>query len=166
MPDDERDTSRIWNYGDGNPLWKGISQEEIAERNRAILDMVAAGKHPKQIARITGLGETTIYDIVRHRKQEITSPAAEVVRAQELERLEYLRATQVQPVLEAHHPVLYQGDVVPGVEDVGPKLTAVQTDLKISEQIRKITGADVPVRHEVGGRVEFTLIGVDPDDVR
>lgn len=157
---------RAWSFGDGNPVMKGIPPEEVAARDRAILEMTAEGKRPDTIARLTGLHKKTVYDIIRKRVNALVAPSAEVVRTQEYERLEYLRTQVIQPVIEGKHPVLHQGVIVDGVSDVGPVLRAVEIDARLGAEMRKLTGADVPVKAEVTGAVSFTLVGVDPDDVR
>jgi hypothetical protein len=51
------------------------------------------------------------------------------------------------------------------LEDVGPKLAAINTALRIHERIAKTYGLDAPTKVEATGTVKFILEGVDVDAI-
>ncbi|NUS79162.1 MAG: hypothetical protein HOV70_23590 [Streptomyces sp.] len=107
-------------------------------------------------------------------KADVARPAVEKLIRAESSHLDdlYLMATEV---IEANHVVVSHGKVVTmrdpetGEEkpltDHGPKLTAIQTALKIRESYRKLHGLDQPAQVAVSGAVRYEVVGVDPADL-
>lgn len=138
---------------------------ERAERDAEILRLRRQGLTMQDIADRFDLSQPRISQIVKAALAALPATTAEEIRAQELEYLDQLRA-EVAEVIKRRHAVLYQG-VDTGFEDDGPLLQAIAQGVRVSESIRKLTGADAPARTDLGGTVHttFELVGFSPDDV-
>lgn len=145
----------------------GTSAEDIerAERDAEILRLRRRGLTLQDIGDRFDLSHQRVSQIVKAALAALPAITAEDIRAQELEYLDQLRA-EVAEVVKRRHAVLYQGADT-GFDDDGPLLQAIAQGVRVSESIRKLTGADAPVRTDVGGTIHntFELVGFSPDDV-
>jgi AraC-like DNA-binding protein len=138
---------------------------ESQERAALIVQLKREGKSFATIGTELGLSRQRCHEIFHQTLRDLPAVDVREYRAAELERLEYLRE-QVQRVIAVRHKLAYQG-LITDIDDDGPLLDAIRTDLKISERISKLVGADAPVRTELGGSIHNTyeLRGFSPDDV-
>lgn len=139
------------------------SSEDIARAERSA-DMLRRRREGASFATLAdefGVSRQHCHRIVTEALKAIPAREVDEYRTQELERLEYLRE-RTQQVLDRRHYLAYQG-LITDVEDDGPALDAIKTDVRISESIRKLVGADAPVRTEaaVTASVRFEIVGVD-----
>jgi hypothetical protein len=143
----------------------GPAAIESQERGALIVKMKREGKSFTTIGEGLGLSRQRCHEIFHEHLRNLSAVDVQEYRATELERLEYLRE-QVQQVIDRRHYLAHQGKIT-NIEDDGPLLAAVDRDIKISERIAKLVGADAPVRTEFGGSIHNTyeLIGFTPDTI-
>jgi transcriptional regulator with XRE-family HTH domain len=133
---------------------------DAAERRARVLQMRIAGVSQERIGKELGVSRQMAARLEKEALQQIVRPAAEELRALELERLDMLITTTLG-VLRRRHYAVQGGEVVKrtnpetGVEeelvDDGPTLTAVATLERLSESRRRLLGLNAPARtrHEV-----------------
>jgi hypothetical protein len=145
----------------------GTSSEAIqrAERDAEIVRLRRQGLTFQSIADRFDLSRVRVYKIVKEALAALPAVDAAEIRTQELERLEYLRERN-QAIMDRAHYLAYQGYAT-GTEDDGPEADAIMRDVRISESIRRLTGADAPAKVETTGTVtaRYEVVGVNMDDV-
>lgn len=148
----------------------GPAAIESAERKAKIVDLKRKGKSFAQIGAALKISRQRAHEIFHEALRALPQADAADYRAAELDRLEFLRE-KVQAVLSHRHLVTNGGEVVlhngrPLVDDM-PILKAVWMDIKISERIARLVGADAPVKTEntLNAVARYELIGIDIDDV-
>ncbi|MFB4312914.1 hypothetical protein [Actinomadura sp. 21ATH] len=162
---------------------------ETAERDAEAARLRARGLSYPRIAEQLGYADHTgaYYAVQRALKAAVQEPAEEV-RQLERERLDYLWQ-QALAVLETEHVHVSGGNVVTVYEtdengnlivldrdaddrpifkekpilDDGPKLKAIETLLKIQARRAALDGLDAPVKADIGGKLSYEIIGVDPE---
>jgi len=142
-----------------------VTAIDRARRDASIMEMVETGEYTyKAIAKAHQLTLPAVSKIVGREMGKVQQAAAERIRAAEYARLLALRE-QVVEVLEKTHYHVHNGKITKIVDDM-PILQAVDRDLRISEQIRKLFGADMPVRVDHTVAVQFTINGVPMEALR
>lgn len=136
---------------------------EAAERAAKIVELRREGKSFRAIAEIVDIHYTRVHQIFHTTLRELPSADLEGYRRSELERLYYLRE-RLQQIMDTVHYHVYEGQRTDVVNDA-PVREAIAADIRISESIRKLTGADAPVRAEVTTTqvARYEVVGVDMD---
>ena len=139
------------------PLPQGGSTQnpEDAERIAQWCRMRSRGQSYAAIGREFGVTRQAVQDAVSRAMARVVREAAEPLRQMELEKLDRLERAALE-VLETRHVQLYQGADT-GFEDDGPKLSAVDRLIKLSETRRRLLGLDAPEQ------VEQTVTTISPD---
>lgn len=120
---------------------------EAAEKRARALELRKAGATYDQIARQVGFSERgAAYRAVQTALLEITQEPAQEVRQLELERLDAM--------LLGLWPAARKG-----------KEGAVDRVLRIMERRAKLLGLDAPVKAEMGGKLSYEIIGIDPEQL-
>lgn len=150
---------------------------ETARRDAAAADYLAnnPGTTYRELAELFGYSDKSMARKgVLAAKADVARPAVTRLIQAESAQLDdlYLMAMEV---IEANHVTVSHGKVVTlrdpatGEEtpltDHGPKLTAIQTALRIRESYRKLHGLDQPAQVAVSGAVRYEVVGVDPADL-
>jgi hypothetical protein len=134
-------------------------------RDTNIMQRVTAGEETyTAIGKSHGLSIWSVAKIVGRELGKVQQEAAERIRAAEYARLIALRE-QVDAVLETVHYHVHLGQLTEVVDD-GPILAAVDRAVKISESIRKLYGADMPVKIDHTVAVQYTINGVPMEALR
>ena len=141
----------------------------VAERRKRSYELHLRGVDHGTIAEQLGSpgGPAGVAEDIRAVLRESIRRAGEdvdVARATEIGRLDLLLQRSLE-ILDDRHPVLYQGAIVHGVEDAGPRLAAIDRVLRIGESRRKLLGLDAPTRVGVSGVVRYELAGVDVEQL-
>lgn len=144
---------------------------DTAERDAEAARLRTRSWTYQQIAAELGMSQSAAHAAVKRVLQETVQEPAEDLRKLELDRLDDM-AQVVTKVLEKHHITVSNGKVVylgdKPLEDNAPILAAVDRLLKIQERRAKLLGLDIPVKQEVnvGGGVEYRIVGIDPNALR
>jgi hypothetical protein len=142
-----------------------VTAIDRSRRDVSIMEMYETGEHTyKEIGKAHGLSLPATAKIIGREMGKVQQAAAERIRAAEYARLLALR-DQVIEVLETVHYHVHNGKITKIVDDM-PILQAVDRDLKISEQIRRLFGADMPVRVDHTVAVQYTINGVPMEALR
>lgn len=115
------------------------------------------------------------HNAVRQLIDRIPVEAVQSLRRHETARLEAARVSAIE-VLRRRHVAISNGQIVymPNddpktkprpIEDDGPALKALEVIVKISERLAKLNGLDAPQQVELSGAVNWTLVGVDPEEL-
>lgn len=136
----------------------------VAQRRTEAVKMRCAGRTWQQIADDLEYGSAAAAckDIGRAFEQERKTQreGLDDLRALELARLDTLIAKATE-ILEADHPYLFGGEIVPDVTNTGPALAAIDRITKLSESRRKLLGLDAQPEAGGGGSVAVYVNGVD-----
>jgi hypothetical protein len=165
---------------------------DTAARDAEAARLRGRGLSYPRIANELGYADHTgaYYAVQRALQATVEEPAAEV-RQLELERLDTLYEAALK-VLERRHVHVSGGKVVTQVteyltdddgaivvdedgnprpkeiqelEDDAPVLKAVETLLKIQARRAALQGLDAPVKADIGGKLSYEIIGVDPEQL-
>lgn len=138
---------------------------DAAVRAALIVKMKREGKTFAAIAEHLEISRTRVHEIFHKTLRALPVADVQDWRTAELERLEFLRS-KAQEVIDRRHYLAYQG-VITNIEEDGPLLQAIETDRRISESIRKLVGADAPVRTEavIQAVARYEIVGVPLDEV-
>jgi hypothetical protein len=148
-------------HGGSAPNTTGNNAREAEEALRCF-QLRLRGLSYRTIAAETGMSAATVYRRVEEHLSATVTPAADAVRAMELERLDDL-AARTYAVLVGEHPlvqngrVIYQDDVP--VRDPRPVLGAVDRLIRIQERRARLLGLDMPAR------MDATVHKVGPEDI-
>lgn len=97
-----------------------------------------------------------------HRAVQRALAAVPAAAVDELRRIETMRLetciAKAFEVLNTEHPLVSHGRRIDGLTDPAPKLAAIREIRQCSESLRKLHGADAPIRHEV-----FTLDAIEAE---
>lgn len=128
---------------------------KTAERHAQAAEMRSRGMTYQAIGDALGISKQSAHEAVQRVLAETLREPAEHLRTMELDKLD--RAERVaHGVLEARHPVLYQGKDT-GYEDDAPKLAAIDRLLRVAERRARLLGLDAPEK------VESTVTTISPD---
>lgn len=167
-----------------------VATPETAARDAEAARLRGQGMGYQAIADQLGISLSTAHDAVQRALRAIRAEGAAEARQLELERLDRLYEAAVR-VLERDHitvsqgriirtrvlddngnPIIldYDGDGKPiykeqDLLDDGPTLKAVETLLKIQARRAALLGLDAPVKADVGGKLLYEIIGVDPEQL-
>jgi hypothetical protein len=149
-----------------------ITAAEFAIRQERALELRAKGYNYQQISDELGWKSASnsyhaIAKALQLRAEQLPL-TTDAYRQQMLQQIDMLEKA-VWDVLERYHVVLYQGAIVmedgEKLKDDGPVLAAVDRLIKLQERRAKLTGADAPVRADIGMTVRYQINGVDPSDL-
>lgn len=120
---------------------------EAAEKRAQALELRKAGANYDQIARQVGYeSRAGAYRAVQTALQQITEePAKEVIQL-ELERLDAMLLGLWPNARKGHEG-------------------AVDRVLRIMERRAKLQGLDAPVKADVGGKLSYEIVGIDPEQL-
>lgn len=124
-----------------------------------------AGLTYRAIAEQLGISTSHAHQAVQRAYRAVVREAAEDALTLELERLDHLQAEATELLAGSYIKVVGSGEYTRDLEDVGPKLAAIEVLRKVSESRRKLLGLDQPVRVNVAGSVEFTVQGIPDADM-
>lgn len=155
-------------------------QAEVAARRTRAIAMRTAGHGWQAIADALGYASrgAACADVSRALQASLDEmkATADVLREQELERLDLLQRKATE-VLERRHLVVQSGKVVRAganedgdpegepLEDDGPTLAAVASLLRIAERRAKLLGLDAPVKADVTTTVRYDIGFAAPEDL-
>lgn len=144
---------------------KAVTPHDIAIRDAKIMQRVLAGEDElKDIARSYGITPFRVSQIVGREMGKVAAAAAQEIRAREHTELMLMRE-HLHEVLNTTHYVTHNGKLTNVVDDT-PKVKAVEANIRLSESIRKLHGADMPVRVDHTVSVQFQLNGVPMEALR
>lgn len=145
---------------------KDTPRDRLAGRNGDVWRAYLNGATQDAIAARYDLSQARVSQILADVRTSIPEPVIADIRQAEADRIAALYE-ETLTIMRAHHPVisLQRGEVIPGVEDAGPKLAAINTALKIHERVAKTYGLDAATKMETSAQVKFTYEGVDVSDV-
>lgn len=167
-----------------------VATPETAARDAEAARLRGQGMGYQAIADQLGISLSTAHEAVQRALRAIRAEGAAEARQLELERLDRLYEAAVR-VLERDHITVSQGriirtrvldddgePIIDGYEDSGkpiyrerdllddgPTLKAVETLLKIQQRRAALLGLDAPVKADVGGKLSYEIIGVDPEQL-
>ena len=137
----------------------------VAERRRRAYKMHLRGIDHGAIAEQLGTpgGPAGVAEDVRQALRHAIGESYADVEARRQTQLALLDVMRIRAldIMEAAHPVLYEGVIVEGVENSAPRLAAIQTVLKLMEREAKLLGSDSAAKVDVSGIVRYELAGVD-----
>lgn len=122
-----------------------IKDLEISERDAGVIALLRDGLNQTAISEETGLSQATVSRILSKHVKALPAIITEEYRKTELLRLEARREQVAELINRAMDE-----------DDRKTYLAAVATEIKISESIRKLLGADAPVKIEAGVSAHFT----------
>lgn len=132
---------------------------DVAIRDAAIMERVLAGEETyTAIARSVGLSMAQVGKIVGREMGKVKAATAEQIRAQEHVRL-LANRERLDEVMETTHYVVHAGQLT-NIVDHGPLIAAIAQDGALSDRIRKLYGADMPVKVDHTVSVAFSVNGV------
>lgn len=164
------------------------AREDAARRDAEIIRMKREGRTFIEIGEHFGFTKQNAHDLYWKAVNAIPAKELNEYRAELLDRLEFL-TEQVSMVLRKDHIAVSNGKVVrlgrPAIDDDGlpyvddghgeivnddmPKIAAAKELRQLNESVRKLLGADVPVRQEFGGDLTVKHIvegeGFNPGDL-
>jgi hypothetical protein len=138
-----------------NRRGQAIPSVDTREQDKNAWDLRARHLTYGQIAEALSIGETTAREsVLRHGKLIVTEDDIEI-KARMLAELDLIGRT-VTGVMQADHPVLYQGMPVVNaagvaVQDAGIVLDAAKALLALQRRLTDLIGLDAPRKHEVSG---------------
>lgn len=146
-------------------------KEDAAHRDAAIMRLRREGKTFPEIGEELGFSKQ--YAQRRYKELLTEIPALEVheYRAEQLERLDWLRRENVE-ILRRRHVVVSQGRIVyetgPNGEKVplkddGPAQAALRELRQIEQLQAELVGSKAPVKADVSGGVELRVVVVGTD---
>jgi transcriptional regulator with XRE-family HTH domain len=140
--------------------------QRLAGRNGDVWQAYLSGVTQEAIAERFGISQSRVSQLVTEVRASIPEPVIAEIKQAEAERIAMLY-TETVAIMRAHHPVvsLQRGEVIPGLEDAGPKLAAIAMALKIHERVAKTYGTDAAQKIEASAQVKFSYEGVDVDAV-
>jgi len=108
------------------------------------------------IAERFGISQARVSQILAEVRASIPDEAVDDLRKVEADRVAMLYA-ETMKILNSHHPLVsvQRGTVIRDdetgerLEDVGPKIAAINTALRIHERVAKTFGLDAPSKSEV-----------------
>lgn len=129
---------------------------------RAYLD----GASQERIGERYGICQQQVSRIIAEVRESIPAPVVADIMRDEADRVAALYEMTME-IARAHHPVvsLQRGEVIPGIEDAGPKLAAINTALRIHERVAKAIGSDAAQKIDTTAAVKYTYEGVNVSDV-
>lgn len=136
----------------------------VAVRDVDIMRRHADGELMKDIAAALDIDRTVISRVIAREMGKIQQDIAREIRQREYAELIEMRE-HLREMISTPHYVVYQG-VLTAVEDDAPKLRAIEANVRVGERIAKLHGADMPVKVEHGGTVNFTIQGVPMEALR
>lgn len=122
-----------------------IKDLETSERDAGVIALLRDGLNQTAISEETGLSQATVSRILSRHVKALPAIVTEEYRKVELLRLEARREQVAELINRAMDE-----------DDRKTYLAAVATEIKISESIRKLLGADAPVKTEIGVSAHFT----------
>jgi hypothetical protein len=191
-PDDQRTDMATATAEDRARDGKGRFTRDLttARRDAEIAKMRIRGMRPRDIAAQLGVDESTVSRACQRVADEARQESAGEMRQLELERLDRMEVA-VNEVLEREHVTVSQGRIVrrrvldedgdpivvahdrdgkpvfreEEVLDDGPVLQAVDRLLKIQQRRAALLGLDAPVKAETGVTLNYTIVGVDMEQL-
>lgn len=138
---------------------------DVVVRDVDIMRRILAGEETgAAIAKSYGITPGRVYQIVGREMAKHTSAAAEEIRSREHAELLGMRE-RLHEIMDTVHYVSHNGKLTDIVDD-GPVVRAVEANLRVSESLRKLHGADMPVRVDHTVSVQFSLQGVPMEALR
>lgn len=142
----------------GRPEGRGRGHDsidaELHARRLQALDLAAQGYSVRTIAAQLGIAKSTAHEDIGWAMAATMQPAADQIRALEIEKLDALEESALGVQLR-DHVVLYQGEPVEidgrVVLDDGPRLQAIDRRVRIADRRARLLGLDAPTRSEVTG---------------
>lgn len=165
------------------------AREDAARRDAEIIRMKREGRTFTEIGERYGFTRQNAHDLYWKAVNAIPAKELNAYRVELLDRLEFL-TEQVSMVLQKDHIAVSNGKVVRiGIPDINadgeayiaeesgeivhddmPKIAAAKELRQLNESVRKLLGADVPVRQEFGGDLTVKHIvegeGFNPGDLK
>jgi DNA-binding transcriptional regulator LsrR (DeoR family) len=141
-------------------------EPRLVGRNGEIWRAYLDGATQEKIGERYGISQVQVSRIIAEVRASIPAPVMADIMQDEAERIAALYEMTME-IARAHHPVvsLQRGEVVPGIEDAGPRLAAIGLALKVHERIAKALGTDAAQKIDTNAAVKFTYEGVDVDRV-
>lgn len=138
---------------------------EIAERRARVVELVGKSRTYRQIAAELGISIGTVTSDFHEALKEIPRASVEDLREQEDQRLQYILEKTLE-MLE--NPAKVQnsedGKSILGIQITNPAQALAELR-KTSESRRKLHGADAPVEITGSLSVDYTINGVNSEDV-
>jgi len=141
-------------------------EPRLLGRNGEIWRAYLDGATQEKIAQRYGIVQSRVSAIIAEVRASIPAPVLADIMRDEADRVAALYEMTME-IARAHHPVvsLQRGEVVPGVEDAGPKLAAINTALRIHERIARAIGSDAAQKIDTTAAVKYTYEGVNVTEV-
>lgn len=141
-------------------------EPRLVGRNGDIWRAYLDGTTQEAIAQRYGIVQSRVSAIIAEVRASIPAPVLADIMRDEADRVAALYEMTME-IARAHHPVvsLQRGEVIPGVEDAGPKLAAINTALRIHERIAKAIGSDAAQKIDTTAAVKYTYEGINVSDV-
>lgn len=139
-------------------------RDRLAGRNGDVWQAYLNGSTQDAIGQQYGLSQSRVSLILAEVRASIPAVVIDDIRAAEADRISALYA-ETMAIMRAHHPMvsIQRGEIIPGVEDAGPRLAAIGLALKIHERVAKTYGTDAATKVETSGNVRYEVVGVDTD---
>ena len=141
-------------------------EPRLVGRNGEIWRAYLDGATQEKIAQRYGIVQSRVSAIIAEVRASIPAPVIADIMRDEADRVAALYEMTME-IARAHHPVvsMQRGEVIPGIEDAGPKLAAINTALRIHERVARALGTDAAQKIDTTANVKYTYEGVNVSDV-
>lgn len=138
---------------------------EIAQRRAKVIELVGQSRTYRQIAKELGISIGTVTSDFHEALKEIPRASVEDLREQEDQRLQWLLEKTLEMLENPVNPQTSgDGKSILGIQITNPAQAMAELR-KISESRRKLHGLDAPVEISGSLSVDYTINGVNPEDV-
>jgi hypothetical protein len=137
---------------------------EQARLDAEAAELRARGLTYRGIAKQQDVSVSTAMERVKRAIAAVPVEAVEQLRLTAGEQLDAL-TRQAFAIMMTEHPLVSDGRVIPGAQDYGPKLRAIEALRRLNESRRKLYGIDSPVRveHTVTTAMEQEILALAAD---